>query len=248
MHEKRLFQIDYPEMDDDFGLEAAVRQHLGKRFSDLPPDLAEWVQARFHAVLSGVTWDQLEPCNRLNVAIRADELIKIEHVYRRRDEDKEAARRYTLAEAAKAISQSGEREKLILNKLCSAASRGDLAVYAAGEQARLPFGSEAHPEQLWGEAEAFWRDINIWLDEHEPRVGYRFLGPPRAEVKTTKKKKSGTPKLTDSQREEIIKRSAAGESQTDLGIAFGVSHQAISKLLAKWREDQSSKNRVYRLK
>lgn len=83
------------------------------------------------------------------------------------------AGRYTLEEAVAMIEQStGERAGEMLTKLMAAVGNGGLATYEPGMQAR--YQSETVRE--WYE-EAYWDDLNAWLDANEPRIAWRFPEP-----------------------------------------------------------------------
>lgn len=102
---------------------------------------------------------------------------KLREIYEIQDAEKQAAGRYTLREAAEAIAGSGERVEPMLEKLLAAAKSGSLAVYGPGENARYQYGPYA-PVRSYYE-EAYWSDLNAWLDSNEPRIAFRFP-PPQA--------------------------------------------------------------------
>jgi hypothetical protein len=87
--------------------------------------------------------------------------------------EKQAAGRYTLAEAARAIAiasaMDGDRQRL-LGALRHAASSMALPVYSEGKTQRR--AQDQMPALQ--DVEAYWDDLNKWLDEHEPRIGFRF--------------------------------------------------------------------------
>jgi len=134
-------------------------------------------------------------------AVRVDDLPEI---YRSQAAKKQAAGRYTLEEAANLLEQhAGERASTLLDKLGRAAFEGTLPVYQPGENARheyvsRPPGSRVsvahHPAPLlpggiftvvtdWQQCvrsfyeEAYWDDLNKWLDAKEPRISWRFPTP-----------------------------------------------------------------------
>ncbi|EIN00426.1 hypothetical protein WQE_15386 [Paraburkholderia hospita] len=89
--------------------------------------------------------------------------------------EKDAAGRYTLHEAAEKIAESGERLKALQMKLCAAAERGELTVHGPGELGRYQYldGAKARPHY----EEAYWDDLNAWLEKFEPRIVFRFAPP-----------------------------------------------------------------------
>lgn len=93
--------------------------------------------------------------------------------YQQRLNDRLAAGRYTLEEAALTIyDATGERADAMLKKLVQAASFGDLATYEPGKNARYV----AEKVRDFYE-EAYWSDLNVWLDAHEKRITWRFTDP-----------------------------------------------------------------------
>lgn len=88
-------------------------------------------------------------------------------------EDKMAAGRYTLSDAANTLERhTGERADGMLTKLRKSVSDSVLPVYEPGKQARYQpstireFYEEAH-----------WDDLNKWLADNEPRIAWRFPAP-----------------------------------------------------------------------
>lgn len=81
--------------------------------------------------------------------------------------------RYTLEEAAAAIADgSGERRDLLLNSLKQAVANGSLGVYEPGNRQR--YQSSVVREFY---EEAYWDDLNQWLEVHQKRIDWRFPGP-----------------------------------------------------------------------
>ncbi|URF03347.1 hypothetical protein [Cupriavidus campinensis] len=101
---------------------------------------------------------------------------KLREIYEIQDAEKQATGRYTLREAAEAITASGERVEPMLEKLLAAAKSASLAVYGPGENARHQYGPYT-PVRSYHE-EAYWSDLNAWLDSNEPRIAFRFPPPP----------------------------------------------------------------------
>ncbi|MFM0192133.1 hypothetical protein PQQ65_03495 [Paraburkholderia strydomiana] len=157
------------------GLENAVLEHLHKAFSDLPHDLVDCIQHGFDALLPGLAWDGLTPIERRAAAKHVDDLNAGAIKRKRQREEKKAAGRYTLDEAAQLIADSGERIEVMQKKLCTAAQRGDLTTHAPGERSTLVYDSHSLVHS-W-EDEAYWCDLNEWLSTNEPRITFRFAAP-----------------------------------------------------------------------
>lgn len=90
----------------------------------------------------------------------------------RQAEERRALGRYTLNDAGKAIAATGERFEALIEKLSSAARRGDLPMHAPGERARYEYLNEKPVRPFY--EEAYWNDLNRWLENHEPRITFRF--------------------------------------------------------------------------
>jgi hypothetical protein len=83
----------------------------------------------------------------------------------RQEQARKAAGRYTMEEAAEKLEAAGERGATMLARLKEAAQRepdakGALPTHEPGREARN-----------------IWDDLNRWLSETEPRIGYRFPDP-----------------------------------------------------------------------
>jgi hypothetical protein len=104
--------------------------------------------------------------------------------------EKEAAGRYTLADAAKAISAAtGERDDEFLEKLTAAAASRALPMYGPGRHQVHRFKdshirdghiSFAHADHY----EAYWNDLNTWLAQNEPKIMFRFPDSQAVTVQT----------------------------------------------------------------
>lgn len=135
------------------------------------------------AVYGGI-W-QIEPTRGVRWAIgkfhRLPEWLTRSHlqeIYALQDAERQAAGRFTLHEAAQAIAATGERLKPLEAKLRAAAENGDLPVYGPGELARYRYGGGAPTHSYY--EEAYWDDLNSWLEQKEPRITYRFSKPAAA--------------------------------------------------------------------
>jgi len=80
-----------------------------------------------------------------------------------------------LNEAANEIAASGERFEALVEKLCGAAQRGDLPMYAPNELARYLYENGRIVRPFY--EEAYWNDLNAWLERSEPRITFRFARP-----------------------------------------------------------------------
>jgi|SRR5579859_762410 len=97
--------------------------------------------------------------------------------------EKEAAGRYTLEEAATLIAtNTGERESAVLDELMSAVKEGKLTVHEPGRN--LPYLPTTVRKFY---EEAYWNDLNAWLDGINFRNPWRFpkLAPAAAQIKSS---------------------------------------------------------------
>ena len=100
--------------------------------------------------------------------------------------------RYTLAEvAAKIATASRAPADQVLPKLKAAALAGILPMYAPGLTARYVYGAGGHVRDTY--EEAYWDDLNAWLDANEPRLDFAFPAPekPTAAQPEVKQKPAG---------------------------------------------------------
>ncbi|TDN68791.1 hypothetical protein [Paraburkholderia sp. BL10I2N1] len=93
----------------------------------------------------------------------------------RQAEERRALGRYTLNDAGKAIAATGERFEALIEKISSAARRGDLPMHAPGERARYEYLDDKPVRPFY--EEAYWNDLNTWPENHEPRITFRFDAP-----------------------------------------------------------------------
>lgn len=85
-------------------------------------------------------------------------------------DDRLSKGRYNLEEAAILIGkEAGERADEMLEKLMLAVHDGALAVHAPGKQARYQSNNVRDFYE-----EAYWDDLNRWLEKNEPRITWRF--------------------------------------------------------------------------
>lgn len=94
----------------------------------------------------------------------------------RRAKSRRKAARYTIEEAAVFIGKCSSANTLrIFRKLENAMHNGTLPVHCPGEENTYDI-KEEHQSRPWRD-EAFWDDINEWLDKNEKRIGCIFPNP-----------------------------------------------------------------------
>jgi hypothetical protein len=88
--------------------------------------------------------------------------------------------RYTLRQAAASISANSEENfQAVLSRLVRAAEAYEFPMYAPGRFQKIVYGTgrgEAHHVREFFE-EAYWDDLNAWLETHERRIAFRFHNP-----------------------------------------------------------------------
>jgi hypothetical protein len=94
-------------------------------------------------------------------------------IWKRQDDERRTAGRYTLQEAADALEQhTGTTATDWLVKLGLAVRNDHLPIYRPGEQARY------RPETMRAfYDEAYWDDLNARLEKYESRITFRFPAP-----------------------------------------------------------------------
>lgn len=96
--------------------------------------------------------------------------------YECQEKQKRDAGRYTLEAAADAIAQNtGERKDDLQKKLEAAALSGQLPMYEPGKSARYTYGQSRESRVRAYYEEAYWRDLNHWLNQYEPRIYTQFF-------------------------------------------------------------------------
>lgn len=95
--------------------------------------------------------------------------------YREQEEAKCAAGRFTLKEAARAIAVQTEDAEDICVKLLQAAISGALPVYLPGRLTKHTYREGETAREFY--EEAYWDDLNAWLEANEHRLTYRFPTP-----------------------------------------------------------------------
>lgn len=115
-----------------------------------------------------------------------NEKLNLSVIEERQREARHALGRYTMEEASLIIQQStGEWPSELQIKFKAAVLSGALPVYAPGKNTRYLYGNNfASCARVFYE-EAYWNDLNEWLEKNEPRLEYKFPNPdaPAAKVK-----------------------------------------------------------------
>lgn len=95
------------------------------------------------------------------------------------DTERRDAGRYTLREAADAISAgTGERRKAVLTRLIAAARNNELPMYKPGSNLRLRYAEPYRASAVCDfYEEARWDELNEWLEQREKHVSHRFTDP-----------------------------------------------------------------------
>jgi hypothetical protein len=99
-------------------------------------------------------------------------------IQQRAEQWKRSQGRYTLEEAADRIAASHEaRFDYIAEKLKSAALGAALHIYEPGKTERYMYGPGHAKEVRLFYEEAYWNDLNSWLENTERRIQCRFPSP-----------------------------------------------------------------------
>jgi len=104
--------------------------------------------------------------------------------------ERQAQGRYTINEAAQEIAGAGERLDPLVEKLVVAAASVDIRMYGPGEQARYEYRNGRQVRPFY--EEAYWDDLNRWLDENEKRVTFRFPKPDTQNAEFSLKQSNGS--------------------------------------------------------
>lgn len=150
----------------------AMRGHLTPRhpttFLPQPQAGGEWLLDCFVTVA-----DLTEFAKRFDIAVTVEPDNRFSWQLKAQAKEKESAGRYTLEEAAKAIDlHTGDRAGPMQEKLIQAVRDGSLSVYEPGQQGSYqPKIVRAFYE------EAYWTDLNEWLEKYQKRIDWRFPAP-----------------------------------------------------------------------
>ncbi|CAJ4043437.1 Uncharacterised protein [Burkholderia pseudomallei] len=128
-------------------------------------------------------WVAKAELRRIFAKLSCDVVEKIEVMRQQRAEEQArqdaarcAAGRYTIREAAKAVADNtGERYSDVLDKLKAARASGALQTYEPGRNVRYMSSTVRDFYE-----EAYWDDLNSWLEKHEARITFRFPQPATA--------------------------------------------------------------------
>ena len=179
-------------------------------------------------------------------------------IWARQDSEKLAAGRYTLREAAKEIARNtGERLKPLLTKLTQAAGNGNLPVYFPGGEQRYEYGTKTGQASQVRDCyeEAYWNDLNTWLDAKEPRIRCSFPAPAQTPDTDTKEPAADTPaavrktrtnkKTWDDAKLKALwdESNMPGVTHTSLGMKHGVTRQRIGTLIGEAKDRFQTKAR-----
>lgn len=159
-------------------------------------------------------------------------------IQERQSAEKQKAGRYTLEEAAHLLGEEAdEHSDSLLKKLVAAVERGDLPVFESGRNARYLYGpGHASCVRTFYE-EAFWNDLNTWLEEHEPRIftSWKFPKPSRGNADNANR--TGHQAASADWREmarviadELFSRDTANRCRDSLG---GYSRRVMDEMQAR---------------
>ena len=146
--------------------------------------------------------------------------------------------RYQLGEAALEMeTRTGERADEILKKLMSAATDGKLKTYEPGKELRFTYGPTIAECARDSYEEAYWNDLNAWLEENEQRMTWRFPAP--APALTSTAEKAPIAFWTPEKREKLRQQHAALVSKKhksptkELAKKYNISTSRVRYLMAK---------------
>ena len=102
----------------------------------------------------------------------------LEEQYADQEVAKAFAGRYTLEEVARILEhEAGERLDAVLRRLVKAAKSGELPTHGPGEGLRRDYGDEHTKTVRDFYEEAYWNDLNKWLEGFAPHNSFRFPCP-----------------------------------------------------------------------
>ncbi|MEO8003327.1 MAG: hypothetical protein ABI771_00335 [Betaproteobacteria bacterium] len=146
--------------------------------------------------------------------------------------------RYTLDEAALTLADAtGERANEILKKLMNAATDGNLKTYEPGKELRYSYGPTFAERARDFHEEAYWNDLNVWLEENESRIIWRFPAP--ASALASAAEEASIAIWTPEKREQLRQEHAALVSKKhksptkELATRYKISTSRIRELKAK---------------
>ena len=135
-----------------------------------------------NAIYGGL-W-RIEPANALRWAFNKKFSMlpewlfssQLKNLWAKQADEKLAAGRYTIEEAAKAIAAgTNEQEGPMVIKLMDAARTGSLPMHAPGRTVRYSYEIVGHVKECY--EEAYWDELNIWIAANEPRMKFKLPAP-----------------------------------------------------------------------
>lgn len=135
--------------------------------------------------------------------------------------------RFTLEQAAQEIvDATGERYETILSDLETAVGNYDLTVHRPGELAKyVPITVRTFYE------EAYWDDLNAWLEQSHPRIAWRFSAPASNPKAGEEQDQSESTASKTTQRTDWITRMAEDMFDDSLAIPEGGKSKLREKAL-----------------
>ncbi|WP_144157524.1 hypothetical protein [Paraburkholderia sp. BCC1885] len=152
---------------------------------------------------------------------------QLQQIFAMQEAEKQAAGRYTLREAAKAIAGTGERFEALEAKLCGAAERRELPVHGPGERARYEYTNGRCARPFY--EEAHWDDLNTWLEKNEPRIMFRFPSPAARKATPTAASIQETPEQYRQRAIAVLDKHNG--NKTKAGEELGISRQRVGQLV-----------------
>lgn len=146
------------------------------------------------------------------------------------------AGRYTLEQAAQVLErEADERFETVLDRLVSAAKSGELRMQNPAENFRRDYTAEKTKQVRIFYEEAYWDDLNSWLEANEPRVQYKFPAPELLDELRPQRK--GSAKDRDLYAEAL---EAFGElMQTDVDATFKRILAHLESKPSRWKATAS---------
>ena len=152
--------------------------------------------------------------------------------------------RYTLRQASDLIeSEGGEDYKSILKRLKLAALNDELAMYLPGRNQKYDYGPQ--PRRFLSVhdfyEEAYWNDLNSWLDRYEPRIACRFPAPksqPQWECVDEGGREDHDPKLVYVQQayNEIHGETGKAPSQRAVALRSGYARETVRSMWSRLKK------------
>ena len=151
--------------------EDSARTHPGRR------TLTDWHLEALGLSLKHHSWiaDYIRIFREIGYIVTPEKIAEIEKL---QTEVKVDAGRYNLRCAADTLCQAtGERADEMTTTLMAAATAGKLPVYEPGKNARYQYGDRLASRARDFYEEAYWHDLNDWLNANETKIFERFQFP-----------------------------------------------------------------------